>query len=256
MANDVRVSELIFEAIGLRINLALLSSHRYSSARRSDVSVVFFLFVLEILIVSGSACRSLAADETVLANPSSMLQTAQRHDFVGRNSFERVIGPNAPCLRSTPQGSASGLYQATNAPAAHLTSVQWQWTVDRLSLEADIRTIEKEDFAAKIAFVFGEPTLFSRDVPTLAYVWTATPVANGAIVHSARFAGLRYIQLRGAKDIQRWWQEKRDVISDFRRAFGAEPPRLHYIAIFNDNDQTRGSTSAIFCAINSQAPKK
>ena len=36
-------------------------------------------------------------------------------------------------------------------------------------------------------FVFGEPSFFNRDVPTIAYVWTATPVANGTVLRSQRY---------------------------------------------------------------------
>lgn len=97
-----------------------------------------------------------------------------------------------------------------------------------------------------VMFVFGEPSLLNRDVPTLAYVWTTTPVPNGSVLPSIRFSALRNVQLRGQDDVGRWQREERNVVEDFRAIFGYAPPPLEYIAIFNDNDQTSEKTSALF----------
>ena len=85
-----------------------------------------------------------------------------------------------------------------------------------------------------------------RDVPTLAYVWSATPVADGTVLNSARFASLRYINLHGANAAGTWKMEARNVAQDYRTAFEKEPGTLRYIAILNDNDQTDEPCSALF----------
>jgi hypothetical protein len=116
-------------------------------------------------------------------------------------------------------------------------------------LTADIRKLATEDVGAKVMLVFGEPTLFHRNVPSLAYVWTATPVANETILPSLRFGSLAYIQLRGRAEVGQWHFETRDIVADYQAAFGQPPGRLRYIAVFNDNDQTGEPASALFCAI-------
>ncbi len=95
-------------------------------------------------------------------------------------------------------------------------------------------------------FIFGVPSFFNRDVPTFAYAWTATPVADGTVVPSMRYRSLRYIQLRGRAEVGKWEQERRDLVADYERAFGSAPPALRYVAVFNDNDQTGEPTSAEF----------
>jgi hypothetical protein len=95
-------------------------------------------------------------------------------------------------------------------------------------------------------FIFGEPSYFNKDVPTLAYVWTATPVPNGAVLPSQRYRSLAYIQLRGRVDVGQWQREERNVAADFRATFGRDPGQLRYVAVFNDNDQTNEAVSALF----------
>lgn len=185
----------------------------------------------------------------VLANPVRMLTTAKRVDFVGKNAFEAIDSPFGPALRSQPRNSASGLYQSVDIAAADLSVVSWSWRVDALQAAGDVRAKATEDVGALVFFVFGEPTWLNRDVPTLAYAWSATPVATGAIVPTLGFPAMRYIQLRGAADTRSWQTETRNIAADYQRIFGAPPPALKYIAIFNDNDQTGQATSAIFAPI-------
>lgn len=175
-----------------------------------------------------------------------MMRIGERYDFVGANRLTVERTQQGRCLRSTPQVSATGLYQDLKLAPEGLFKVEWWWRVDRIHTSADIRELNREDFAAKIAFVFGEPTLFNRDVPTIAYVWTSTPVKNGSIVPSQRYSNLRYVQLHGRAEAGTWQHERRNVARDYARAFGSLPGPLRYVALFNDNDQTGEPVSALF----------
>lgn len=178
-----------------------------------------------------------------------MMTGGERVDFVGSSALSMERNERGLCLRSTPAHSATGLYQRVEMPPTRLSRVEWSWRVDRLHAHADIRDVAREDFGAKIAFVFGEPSFWSRDVPTLAYVWTSTPVPNGTILRSGRYANLRYVQLHGSREVGSWQREQRNVAADFKAAFGTDPDRLRYVAVFNDNDQTGEAASALFARI-------
>ncbi|MBC8049548.1 MAG: DUF3047 domain-containing protein, partial [Chitinophagales bacterium] len=117
---------------------------------------------------------------------------------------------------------------------------------ETLQPNVDIRDLKSEDFGATVFFVFGEPSIWNKDVPTLAYTWTATPVKNGSMIQSQRYKSLRYMQLRGVAEVGKWQEERRDVTADYRAIFGKEPPKLKYIAVFNDNDQTKAPVTALF----------
>ncbi len=201
-----------------------------------------FGLIFASIVLSGGAF----AAEAVLLNPATVLSTAERVDFKGRNAFVVETTLRGPALRSTPSASASGLYQAINIDGAGLTNIRWSWMVETLQPVADIRKLETEDFGAVVFFIFGEPSIWNKEVPTLAYTWTGTPVKNGSVMQSQRFKSLKYIQLRGVAEVGTWQEEQRDVTADYRAIFGQEPPALKYIAIFNDNDQTKAPVTALF----------
>ncbi|MBU1211933.1 MAG: DUF3047 domain-containing protein [Alphaproteobacteria bacterium] len=198
---------------------------------------------------AGSTNIGAQSSDMTLADPARMMNSGERVDFTGANRLSLEETPMGLCLRSTPHSSATGLYQSVEVSPDRLSRIEWLWQVDKIHRTADIRELSREDFAAKIAFVFGEPSFFDRDVPTIAYVWSSTPVENGSIIASRRYANLRYVQLHGNVEAGTWQREQRNVADDFTRAFGTPPRTLRYIALFNDNDQTHEPASALFGAI-------
>jgi hypothetical protein len=207
--------------------------------------------ILPLLAILLVGTEELAAStQHTLADPAIMIRSAKRVDFVGENTFAAERSPFGLVLRSTPDHSASGLYFSVSVPPVALAPVTWHWRVDRLQRSADMRNLKTEDSGATIFFIFGEPSLFNKDVPTLAYIWSGTPVPDETVLPSRRYQSLNYIQVRGAAEVGHWQQEHRDLAADYRKIFGTAPPPLRYVAIFNDNDQTGETTSAEFGAID------
>jgi hypothetical protein len=58
------------------------------------------------------------------------------------------------------------------------------------------------------------------------------------------------VKLRGAEAVGGWAEEERDLLADYRAAFGSDPREpLRYVAIFSDDDQTREKASALYGAV-------
>lgn len=213
------------------------------------------LLLSAILTASTGADVSSAYDVgRILADPVSLLAVASIRPFHGTNTYSVEAGPTGSMLRSTPNGTASALEQTLDIDGRDLQTVRWLWRVDRLHRSADVRDIAREDFGAMVMFVFGDPSYFNRDVPTIAYVWTSTPVAINTILTSVRFRSLRYVQLRSREDAGQWCGEMRNLAADFKAIFGRDPPALRHIAFFNDNDQTKEDASALFGPVEMLRP--
>ncbi len=123
------------------------------------------------------------------------------------------------------------------------------WRVERLQQRADVRVKDREDFAAAIFLIFGRPSLFNQDVPSLVYIWTNDRLPKGAIVESPYHPGsVRDIVVRsGEGSGGQWVHERRNVVEDFREAFGREPPAtVEVVALFTDNDQTGEPVEAYY----------
>lgn len=218
-----------------------------SMTRRNSRLSAYCVLVSGVFWLGVSA--AVGADRLSLVNPTGMLGSARHVAFTGEHRFGTEVGPHGAAVRLTPQRSAAGLYQPMQIDGHTLRNVRWTWRVDALQSSADLRDLGREDVGAAVFFVFGEPSVFNRDVPTLAYVWSSTPVDAGMFLPSLRFSSLYYIQMRGRGDVGAWRSEARDIEQDYRLIFGEEPPELHYVAFFNDNDQTGEATSASFGAV-------
>ena len=146
------------------------------------------------------------------------------------------------------------------------STLKWRWKLEKPLLQADLRAKEGDDAALKVCALFDlsldklgfmERNIMriargrtSDPVPaaTLCYVWDhllpeGTRLAN---VYSQR---LRFVVLNsGEKQLGQWQSHERDVVADFKQAFGHETdetPPLVAIAVGADSDNT-GDTSLAY----------
>jgi hypothetical protein len=65
------------------------------------------------------------------------------------------------------------------------------------------------------------------------------------VLPNAHTDRVRMIVVRsGTADAGRWVAETRNVLEDYRRAFGEEPPPVSGVAVMTDTDQTGGRATA------------
>lgn len=140
----------------------------------------------------------------------------------------------------------------------------WRWRVDAPVASADMVQKAGDDYAARVYLTFEAPpdqlslatraklklarAIYGRQVPDAAvnYVWdNRQPV--GTIRDNAYTDRARMFVLRsGASPAGRWVGERRNVLEDFRRAFGPMPARLGGLAIASDTDNTGEEAHAGF----------
>ena len=221
-------------------------------ARRWLLFRSFQLFAVAVILTAPISSAGAGAP-LVLADPTVMLQQAWTHQSFGTAThYETVTVDGVPAIRAIGRESASGLYRDTPYRVEEHPWLEWTWRVDQLQRTADIRVKSREDFAAAIFLIFGHPSMINRDVPTLAYVWTSDRVPAGAVVNSPHHPGsVRSVVVRsGGAHLGRWMHERRNVLDDFRRAFGQEPlDAVEIVALFTDSDQTGEPVEAYYGAI-------
>jgi len=143
--------------------------------------------------------------------------------------------------------------------------LRWQWRLDQPLMAADLRTKGGDDAALKVCLLFDMPLeklgVLERNVlrlaraaspeklpaATLCYVWDHLYPANTELPN-AFSPRLRFIVLdSGEKQLGQWIAHERDIVADFRRAFGHETdttPPLIGIAVGADSDNTRSASLA------------
>ena len=143
-------------------------------------------------------------------------------------------------------------------PAVHLA---WQWRVDQLLADANLREKNGDDTALRVCVFFDLPIervpFFERQLlrlartqtpeplpgATICYVWDAR-LAEGTAIDNAFTRRVRYLVLQtGPAQPHQWATERRDVAADFMLLFGTESPQVPPIvgvAIGADADNTHG----------------
>lgn len=165
-------------------------------------------------------------------------------------------------LRGEAQSSMSGLSHTLHADPKATPMLEWRWKVSGVPPKGEIGTRDGDDYAARLYVLFDYDlarlpfttrlkiriarTLYGEAVPAagLCYVWDAkAPV--GTTTWSAYTDRLRMIVVEsGAAKAGQWISFRRDVVADYRAAFGDEPPAISGIAIATDTDNTGAAVTA------------
>lgn len=190
-------------------------------------------------------------DNTLFSAAHAIQDQWQHMPLRGETEYRIALMDGRIAIRAVGQQSASGLIRRVTIDPAKCPIVEWSWSVTRLQEDADLYVKEKEDVAASVFLLFGDPGfLFDpKPVPTLRYVWTNGKVPIEAIVDNPYLPGIvRSIVVEsGTERIGTWVTERRNVVEDFLNAFGYRPTeRIHAVALFTDNDQTQEPVEAYY----------
>ena len=182
---------------------------------------------------------------TIWADTTPVIPVAQFHAAVSENGLPPGwilqqykgtphfrINHNAmpPHLRMVSSGeTAFGVKKNLSVDIREYPHLNWTWKAEKLPDGGDIRQKDRDDQSIQIYLVFdipGNRGLFSKS-PSLAYIWD-NKAPKDTLVKSPQLmlSNVRYLVLRNGQDTLRtWFTEKRNVLADYCRAFGAQPDR-------------------------------
>jgi hypothetical protein len=162
-----------------------------------------------------------------------------------------------PALSATSDRSASMWRRKLDLPASTLGELSFSWWVEDLVPDANVAEQDREDAPARVMLAFGgdvsklpQRTRMMFDLAealtgepppyaTLMYVWDGSaPV--GSVIINPRTDRIRKIVVdSGPEHLRSWRDHRRDVVADFRKAFGEDPGPLQAVAVMTDTDNTR-----------------
>ena len=169
----------------------------------------------------------------------------------GETEYRLSVVGGELAIRARGRRSASGLFRYVELDPRHCTTLRWAWRVEALQPDADLSVKARDDVAASIFLLFGDPGLLldPKPVPTLRYVWTNGQVPPETVINSPYMPGIvRNLVVRsGTASLGRWVEEERNPAADFETAFGHPPEdAIQAIALFTDNDQTGQPVEAYY----------
>lgn len=169
-----------------------------------------------------------------------------------------------PVIKATSNGSISTVTSSLSADPNKFQYLEWEWKIASVLEAGDLTKKDGDDFSARIYVTFDYPvsdlpfgqkikyrfykTFTSFDIPlrSLTYVW-ANKEETGTVSESPFTGWVQYVVVQSGNDkAGEWVSNKRNILDDYRRAFGEEPPRISGITIMTDSDNTGESTQAWF----------
>ncbi len=156
--------------------------------------------------------------------------------FQGETEYRIVEDSGQKVLQARSQAAASALLFEAEYDPQEYPILSWRWKVSNTLAKGDSRTKAGDDYAARIYIVF--PHWFFPKTRTLNYIW-ANRLPREAFQASAYTGNSMMIAVEsGGERVGEWLTERRDIVADFRRAFGEDPPKVGAIAIMTDTDNT------------------
>jgi hypothetical protein len=176
--------------------------------------------------------------------------------------YALVVDDGTVVLRADADRSMSGLVHAVRVSPTAFPLLRWRWKVEAPVAGADMGSKAGDDYAARVYVLFDYPpskltlgaraklrlgeALYGQPLPTAAlnYVWDNRQ-PPGTIRPNAYTDRARMVVLRsGSARAGEWVVETRDLVADFRAAFGEDPPDVTAIAVATDTDNTGGRATA------------
>lgn len=167
-------------------------------------------------------------------------------------------------VEAVAQDSASGLVHKLDVPASERPRLAWRWKADALVAGSDGTRRDGDDYVARVYVTFRYSperlspwqraryaalrVLYGEYPPHagLTYVWDAR-APRGTLAPSAYTDRVQMVVVEsGPEHLGRWQRYERDLVADYRAAFGEDPPPLSGVAIMTDTDNTGGTATAYY----------
>ena len=224
---------------------------------------VFILLLIIVVIIAGAlvfryggffrrpAKEALKARivKTFPFSQDDALKEWEEKIFRGKVVYRIEKNQSLDYVRATSNKTASALYYRIRLYARRKSPVvSWKWNVDKFPEKTgkeDLETENEDDFAARIYVIF--PAFFFTNLKVLEYIWAET-LPEGLIGTSPYSNNIKLMVVRsGPNKDKKWFTETRDIIADYRKAFGASPEHdIGAVAFMTNTEHTGTSADAMY----------
>ena len=196
-----------------------------------------------LLLILFSPAVSMATDVIELGSfSSSGLSGWSEKSFQGKTDYRIVEEEGQQVLFSRSEAAASGLVFEADYDPQHFPILSWRWKISEIVSKGDSRSKSGDDYAARIYVIF--PHWFFPKTKTLNYIW-GNQLPKDSFQRNVYTSNAMMIAVEsGSAKAGEWVTVRRNLLDDYRKAFGEEPSRVGAIAIMTDTDNTGESAEA------------
>jgi hypothetical protein len=196
-------------------------------------TAVFILLLLFLLLISPPA---LASDILLDDYRQGISKNWKEKSFKGLTLYEVVQEDGQRCIKATSNASASALYFEIDFDPKEYPFLAWSWKVSNILAKGDELRKEGDDYAARVYVVF--PSALFWRTKAINYIWANKLPAGQAVPNPFSSNACMIAVQSGTAHVGQWLDEKRNLLEDFRKCFGEDPPKAGAVAIMTDTDNT------------------
>lgn len=171
-------------------------------------------------------------------------------------------------LKADGIGTSSCLFREVKVELESFPIISWRWKISNVIRQAIETRKDRNDSAARVIVVFESVPeeispwyrleylvkgIIRRNEPLgsrIEYIW-GNNIERGRIIDNPSVGGTKMIILEsGERKANRWIREKRNLVEDYRTAFGAEPQGIVALGIQTDADQSNEGVTAYYGEIS------
>ena len=184
--------------------------------------------------------------------------------FKNNTEYSLVSEDGTVVLQATAHNSASFLAAKAEFDPKEFPMLSWRWKVKQGIPAANTAEQSKEDSPARIMVAFdgdmsklsakdrfaatAAKSISGQALPyaTLMYIW-GEKVAADSITASSRSARIKMLAVNANEaGVGQWQSHSRNLVQDFKRAFGEEPGKVLSIEVMTDTDNTSADAQAFY----------
>jgi len=159
--------------------------------------------------------------------------------------IERDGDGNNVFLHFISRSSSFGINKKVKFKTQDFPILNWSWKVDKLCEGGDVRKEDTDDQAAQVYIVFPRFPVITN-TRLIGYIWD-NEAPKGSMVTSKKWSKLKYIVLRNKTDeLNKWFNEQRNVYDDYKRLFREEPPKVEAIALYINSQNKKSTAESYF----------
>jgi hypothetical protein len=197
-------------------------------------NMLLWAFMLSCSVLM--APPALASDILLDDYQQGLNKNWKEKSFKGSTHYEVVQEDGQRCIRATSDASASALYYEIDFDTREYPLLTWRWKVNNILAKGDELKKEGDDYAARVYVVF--PSALFWRTKAINYIW-ANKLALGQAVPNPFTSNACMIAVQsGQTHVGQWLIEKRNLLGDYRKCFGEDPPKAGAVAIMTDTDNT------------------
>lgn len=176
--------------------------------------------------------------------------------------YKLVMDDNRIVVQAVSQASSSGLITSYTSGLEKLPIIEWSWKVSNVYKKGDLKTKEGDDYPARIYVTFAydpeKASLFDRAKFNLAkvlygkyppaaainYIWANKASPGTMVKNPYTDKTMMFVVESGAAKSNQWISYSRNIVEDYKKAFGGNIPPISGIGIMTDSDNTKESATA------------